>query len=62
MMDERRITEAEFDAAVKQVMEELISNPKIEGMAKLMIPMTGHMFTDDMKKILFPKENKKATE
>lgn len=61
-MDERRISKIEFDSAVHQVTEKMISDPKLEGMAKLMVPLTGSMFADEMKKILFPEENKEAAE
>ena len=60
MMDERRISELEFDGAMQQVTKEMVEDPKLEGIAKLMIPLTGSMFADKMKKILFPKENKEA--
>lgn len=53
------INKAEFEAAAEKVMDDMIKNPKLEGMAKLLIPMTGHMFADEMKKILFP-ENKEV--
>ena len=62
MMDERRISEAEFDAAVDQIMKKMIDEPKLEGMARLLVSMTGHMFTSEMKEILFPKENKEDAE
>ena len=61
-MDERRISKEEFETAAKQVMEQMVADPKLEGMAKLMVPLTGRMFADDMKKILFPEENKEAAE
>ena len=57
MSEEKRITKEEFDNAVKQVMEELVKDEELEGMAKLMIPMTGAMFASKMKTILF-KDNK----
>ena len=52
------INEAEFDAAREKVMEELMNDPKIDGMAKLLVPMTGVMFATKMKEILFPEKNK----
>lgn len=55
-MEERKIAKAEFEAAEKKVMEDLIKDPNIEGMAKVLIPMTGRIFSDEMKKILFPEE------
>lgn len=55
-MEERTITKAEFEAAEKRVMEDQIKNPDIDGMGKLVIPLTGRIFSDSMKKILFPEE------
>lgn len=55
-MEERKITKAEFEAVEKKAMEDQIKNPEIEGMAKVFIPMTGRIFSDEMKKILFPEE------
>ena len=54
------VTAEEFDAAVKQVSHDQVSNPKLDGMGKLLIPLTGAIFAKDVKKILFgePEENK----
>lgn len=54
--EEKRITRAEFKEAVKTVVDEMIADPNIEGMAKLLIPMTGAMFADKMEAVLFGKE------
>lgn len=50
----------EFDAAVKQVIHDQVSDPKLDGMGKLLIPLTGVIFAKDVKKILFgeTEENK----
>lgn len=54
------VTEEEFDAAVKQVVHDQVNSPKLNGMGKLLIPLTGAIFTNDVKKILFgeTEENK----
>ena len=51
----KMVTAEEFDAAVKQVI-----HPKLDGMGKLLIPLTGAIFAKDVKKILFgeTEENK----
>lgn len=54
------VTVEEFDAAVQQVIHNQVSDPKLEGLGKLFIPMTGAIFAKDVKKILFgtTEENK----
>lgn len=56
----KMVTAEEFDAAVKQVIHDQVSNPKLDGMGKLLIPLTGAIFAKDVKKILFreTEENK----
>lgn len=49
-MVERTITKAEFEAAEKRVMEDQIKDANIAGMTKVLIPMTGRIFSDTMKK------------
>ena len=46
--------------AVKQVIHDQVSDPKLDGMGKLLIPLTGAIFAKDVKKILFgeTEENK----
>lgn len=51
-MEEKKISKVEFDEAVKQV-----NDPDIEGMGKLLIPMTGVLFATKVKEILFGKED-----
>lgn len=54
------VTAEEFDAAVKQVIHDQVSDPKLNGMGKLLIPLTGTIFTSNVRKILFgtTEENK----
>ena len=54
------VTGGEFDAAVKQVLHNQVSDPKLDGTGKLLIPLTGAIFTNEVKKILFgeTEENK----
>lgn len=54
------VTAEEFDAAVQQVIHNQVSDPKLEGLGKLLIPMTGAIFAKEVKEILFGKteENK----
>lgn len=54
------VTVEEFDAAVKQVIHDQVSDPKLDGMGKVLIPMTGAIFASDIRKILFgiTEENK----
>ena len=56
----KMVTVEEFDAAVQQVIHNQVSDPKLEGLGKLLIPMTGAIFAKEVKKILFGKteENK----
>lgn len=56
----KMVTVEEFDAAVKQVIHDQVNNPELDGMGKLLIPLTGVIFAKDVKKILFgeTEENK----
>ena len=56
----KMVTAEEFDAAVKQVIHEQVNDPKLDGMGKLLIPLTGTIFASDVRKILFgtTEENK----
>lgn len=51
----KMVTAEEFDAAVKQVIHDQVSDPKLDGMGKLLIPLTGAIFAKDVRKILFGK-------
>lgn len=53
------VTAEEFDAAVKQVIHDQASDPKLDGMRKLLIPLTGAIFAKDVKKILFGGNRRK---
>ncbi|MBR6271374.1 MAG: hypothetical protein IKR26_04400 [Lachnospiraceae bacterium] len=55
-MEEKRISEQEFDEAVQQVMEDMANDPEFDGTAKFLIPLTGMIFAREMKRILFEKE------
>lgn len=55
-MSEKKITAEKFDDAVKQAMEEMVDDPEIEGVAKLIIPLTGMIFAQHVRKILFGEE------
>ena len=59
-VQQKMVTAEEFDAAVKQVIHDQVSDPKLDGMGKLLIPLTGAIFAKDVKKILFgeTEENK----
>lgn len=56
----KMVTAEEFDAAVQQVIHNQVSDPKLEGLGKLLILMTGAIFAKEVKEILFGKteENK----
>lgn len=56
------VTAEEFDAAVKQVIHDQVSDPKLDGMGKLLIPLTGAIFAKDVKKILFGGETEENKE
>lgn len=54
--EEKRITREEFETAVHLSVEKLVNDPKVEGMAKFLIPTIGMTFAFQMKEILFGKE------
>ena len=56
----KMVTVEEFDAAVKQIIHDQVSDPKLDGMKKFLIPLAGAIFAIDVKKILFgeTEENK----
>lgn len=56
-MKEKKITCEEFNQAVKAVIAEWVNDPDLEGIEKLLIPMTGASFASKVRKILFEKEN-----
>lgn len=57
-MEEKRITitKDDFDKATMEVVEEMTKNEKLDGMAKLLIPLTGAMFAKDVAKKLFKED------
>lgn len=57
VMEEKRITEEQFDKAVKDAMEAFMNDEELKGMAKLMVPLTGTLFAGKMREFLFG-ENK----
>lgn len=54
--EEKRITRKEFQAAVAAAVDDIVNDPKTEGMAKFMIPLTGMTFAAKLEEILFGKE------
>lgn len=60
-MEEKEITTAEFDDVVQAVTKETMSDPNLEGMSKLIVPLVGTIFASKMRKILFD-ENKNDKE
>ena len=58
-MDEKRISAEEFDAAVEKVIADMLKDEHIEGMSRLVIPLTGTLFASKMRTVLFgeDKEN-----
>jgi lipoate-protein ligase A len=57
VMEEKRITEEQFDKAVIDAMEAFTDDERLGGTAKLMVPLTGAMFASKMREFLFG-ENK----
>lgn len=53
------INKAKFDAAMKKVVEDIANDPRLEGMSKMLMPLTGMTFACKMADILFP-ENKEV--
>lgn len=55
---EKKISEAEFDAAIKQITEEQMNDPELKdkGMSALMLPLLTITFAAKMKRILFGEE------
>lgn len=55
-LDEKRITREEYKTAVREVVEDMAKDEKLEGMAAFVVPLTGMMFADKMEEKLFGKE------
>ena len=56
-MDEKKITKAEYDKAVMEVMKREINDPNLEGMGKFLIPMVGMIFAKKISAVLFGSDN-----
>ena len=54
--EEKRINREEFQAAVHAAVENIMNDPKIEGMGKILVPMVGMTFAGQMEEILFGKK------
>lgn len=55
--ENKKISREEFRHAMHEAAEKLIVDPKIEGLAKMMIPLMGTTFACTMEEILFGKES-----
>lgn len=55
--EDKKISREEFRHATHEAAEKLIADPKIEGFAKMMIPLMGTVFACTMEEILFGKES-----
>ena len=53
MSEEKRISREEFDEAVKTVTDDFLKDKDHDGMAKMMVLLTGMMFAGKVKEILF---------
>ena len=51
------INESEFNAAVKKTMDDIFDDPKIDGMTRLTITLSGMTFAEKMRKYLFKNES-----
>ena len=60
--DSTTITKEQFDNAVVETMNELVDDPRIEGMSKLLIPLTGMALAGHMREKLFGKPDDNETE
>jgi hypothetical protein len=56
-MDKIEITRDDFRRAIAEVSAELAEDTSIEGMAKLLIPMTGMVFASKMEDKLFDEKS-----
>lgn len=61
-MDEKKITKAEYDKAVMEVMKCEINDPKLEGLGKLLIPMVGMIFAKKIATVLFGTDDENKEE
>lgn len=54
--DEKKITREDFKTAVRDVVEDMAKDDKLEAMAAFVVPLTGMMFAGKMEEKLFGKE------
>jgi hypothetical protein len=54
--EEKRVTRDEFHAAIATAVQNLANDPKVEGIAKFIIPSVGMVFSAEMEEILFGKK------
>lgn len=54
------INRAEFNEAVDKVMEKQMKDPKLTGMAALVVTLNGVAFAREMKKILFGEKDQEG--
>ena len=52
VIEEKRITEEQFDKAVDDAMKAFMNEEKLEGAAQIMVPLTGAMFAGKMREFL----------
>ena len=50
------ITKDDFKKATTEVMDELLKDKNLDGMAKLLIPLAGVMFTEEVANKLFKED------
>lgn len=57
-MEEKKITitEDDFKKATMEVMDEMTKDEKLDGMGKLLIPLTGAMFAKEVANKLFKED------
>lgn len=58
-MEEKKITEKEFDEAVAKVSADLANEEKLSGISNVIMIMIGMIFASKMDEILFKKEEEK---
>ena len=58
-MEDKRITRAEYDEAVKKVMDDEMKDPKLKGEGKILIPMLGLIFAHKIGSRLFDETEDK---
>lgn len=52
-MDKIEITRDDFQRVIKEVMSEMVEDDNLEGMARVLIPLTGAVFAQKMEVKLF---------